>query len=67
MDGQLKNKDKERGNLPPLQGLLFSISSKRSFICTIPQTVAHTMAFVIPTMAGMRNNYFNKDRDIKFK
>ena len=24
--------------LPPLHGLLFSISSKGSFICTIPQT-----------------------------
>ena len=29
----------ERGNpLPPLYGLLFPISSKGSFICTIPQT-----------------------------
>ena len=31
--------DSERGNpLPPLHRLLFSISSKGSFICTIPQT-----------------------------
>ena len=31
--------DSEKGNpLPPLHGLLFSISSKGSFICTIPQT-----------------------------
>ena len=31
--------DCERGNLlPPLHGLLFPISSKGSFICTIPQT-----------------------------
>ena len=31
--------DSERGNtLPPLHGLLFPISSKGSFICTIPQT-----------------------------
>ena len=31
--------DKDRGNLMlPLHGLLFSISSKGSFICTIPQT-----------------------------
>ena len=30
--------DSERGNLPPLHGLLFSISSKVSFICIIPQT-----------------------------
>ena len=33
------NSDSERGNpLPPLHGLLFSISSKESFICTIPHT-----------------------------
>ena len=31
--------DSERGDLlPPMHGLLFSISSKRSFIYTIPQT-----------------------------
>ena len=31
--------DRKRGNpLPPLNGLLFPISSKGSFICTIPQT-----------------------------
>ena len=31
--------DSERGNpLPPVYGLLFSISRKGSFICTIPQT-----------------------------
>ena len=31
--------DSQRGNLlPPLRGLHFSISSKGSFICTIPQT-----------------------------
>ena len=29
--------DSERGNPPP-RGLLFPISSKGSFICTIPQT-----------------------------
>ena len=34
--------DIERGNaLPPLHGLLFSISSKGSFKCTIPQTEKH--------------------------
>ena len=31
-------KDSERGNLLPPHGLLFSINSKGSFICTIPQT-----------------------------
>ena len=29
--------DNERGNLLPPHGLLFPISSKGSFICTIPQ------------------------------
>ena len=33
--------DSERGNLLPQHGLLFSISSKGSFICTIPQTGYH--------------------------
>ena len=40
----------KRGNLlPQLQGLLFLISSKGSFICTIPQD-KHTMAFVTPVV-----------------
>ena len=30
--------DSEKGNLLPPHGLLFPISSKGSFICTIPQT-----------------------------
>ena len=30
--------DSERGNPLPPHGLLFPINSKRSFICTIPQT-----------------------------
>ena len=30
--------DSERGNPLPTHGLLFSIDSKGSFICTIPQT-----------------------------
>ena len=43
--------DSERGNLlPPLHGLLFPISSKGSFICTIPDRTAHTMAFVTPVV-----------------
>ena len=33
--------DSERGNLLPPHGLLFLISSKGSFICTIPQTGYH--------------------------
>ena len=39
-----------RGN-PLLQhGLLFSISSKGSFICTIPDRITHIMAFVTPVV-----------------
>ena len=33
--------DSERGNPLPPHGLLFLISSKGSFICTIPQTGQH--------------------------
>ena len=33
--------DSERGNPLPPHGLLFSINSKGSFICTIPQTGYH--------------------------
>ena len=33
--------DSERGNPLPPHGLLFPISSKGSFICTIPQTGWH--------------------------
>ena len=42
--------DSERGN--PLQphGLLFPINSKGSFICTIPDRIAHTTAFVTPVL-----------------
>ena len=36
------HRDCERGNLLlPLHGLLFTISSKASFLCTIPQTPEH--------------------------
>ena len=43
--------DSERGNLlPPHHGLLFSINSKGSFICTIPHRIAHTMVFVTPVV-----------------
>ena len=42
--------DSDRGNpLPPLLRLLFSISSRGSFICTIPQ-IANAMAFVTPVV-----------------
>ena len=43
--------DSERGNLlSPLHVLLFTISSKGSFICTIPDRIAHTMEFDTPVV-----------------
>ena len=42
--------DSQKGNLLPPHGLLFSINSKGSFICTIPDMIAHTTAFVTPVM-----------------
>ena len=38
----------EKGNPLPPHGLLFPISSKGSFICTIPDRIAHTMGIVTP-------------------
>ena len=38
----------ERGNLVPPHGLFFQISSTSSFICPIPDRIAHTTAFVTP-------------------
>ena len=42
--------DSERGNPLPPYGLLFPISSKGSFICTIPDRIVHTTAFVTPVV-----------------
>ena len=43
--------DSEKENLmPSLHRLLFPISSKGSFICTIPDRTVHTMAFVTPVV-----------------
>ena len=42
--------DSERGNPLPPHGLLFPINSKGSFICTIPDMIAHTTAFVTPVV-----------------
>ena len=42
--------DSERGNPLPPHGLLFSIDSKCSFICTIPDRITHTTAFVTPVV-----------------
>ena len=43
--------DSEKGNPLPPHRLLFPISSKGSFICTIPDRIAHTTAFVKPVVA----------------
>ena len=40
---------REKNLLPP-HGLLFLISSKSSFICTIPDRTAHATAFITPFM-----------------
>ena len=40
----------KRGNPLPPHRLLFLINSKGSFICTIPDRIAHTMAFVTPVV-----------------
>ena len=40
----------EKGNTLLPHRLLFAISSKGSFICTIPQRIAHTTAFVTPVV-----------------
>ena len=42
--------DSERGNPLPPHGLLFLISSKGYFICTIPDRITHTTAFVTPVV-----------------
>ena len=42
--------DSERGNPLPSHGILFPINSKGSFICTIPDRIAHTTAFVTPVV-----------------
>ena len=42
--------DNERGNPLPPHGLLFPISNKVVFICTNPDRIAHTTAFVTPVV-----------------
>ena len=42
--------DSERRNLLSPHRLLFPISRKGSFICTIPQRIAHTTAFGTPVV-----------------
>ena len=45
-----EHSDSERGNPLPPHGMLFPISSKGSFICTIPDRITHTTAFVKPVV-----------------
>ena len=42
--------DSEKGNLLLPHRLLFPINSKGSFICTIPDRIAHTSAFITPVV-----------------
>ena len=42
--------DSEKGNPLPPYRLLISINSKGSSICTIPDRIAHTTAFVTPVV-----------------
>ena len=42
--------DSEKGNLLPPHRLLLSINHKGSFICTIPDRITHTTAFVTPVV-----------------
>ena len=42
--------NRKKGNPLLPHGLLFPINSKGSFICTIPDRIAHTTAFVTPVV-----------------
>ena len=42
--------DSKRGNPLPTQGLFFPSSTKGSFVCTIPDSIAHTTTFVTPVV-----------------
>ena len=46
----MDHSDSERGNPLLPHGLLFPINSNGSFICTIPDRIAHTTAFVTPVV-----------------
>ena len=46
----MDHSDSEKGNPLPPHRLLLSISSKGSFICTIPDRITHTTAFVTPVV-----------------
>ena len=46
----VKDHSDEKGNPLPPHRLLLSINSKGSFICTIPDRITHTTAFVTPVV-----------------
>ena len=52
--------DSERGNPLPPYGLLLPISCKGSFICSIPDRIAHNTAFVKPVM----EHWFQHDEPV---
>ena len=58
--------DSKRGNpLPPFHGLLFLISSKGSFIFTVPQTGEHIPSFCYTShgaLDGSRNSSTMRDQ-----
>ena len=54
--------ESERGNLLLPHGLLFPINSKDSFICTIPDRIAHTTAFVTPVVEHWLEHMYNEDK-----
>ena len=61
--------DSEKVNLlPTLRGLLFLISSNGSFICNIPETIAHTTVFATPVVEHPLENklaeWVHHDRSI---
>ena len=56
--------DSERENLLPPHGILFPISSKGSFICTIPQTYHSLWNTSRGALAGTRNSYVGMDEFI---
>ena len=50
--------DSVKGNLLLPHRLLLSINSKGSFICTMPDRITHTTAFVTPVVLKCRDGTF---------
>ena len=53
--------DSESGNLLPPHRLIFPIKIKGSFICTIPDRITHTTAFVTPVVEHWLEQKLNYD------